>query len=93
MESLRNTREDGLTQLGQAYIDVKAGTASVVLITVRGDDLTVQTANIAPAEALIAVAQANKIMATEICGAMHELVDIVEDLDREPDDNDARGNA
>lgn len=79
-ESLNQNREDGLTQLGQAYIDVKAGAASVVLIVVRGDDLTVQTANMAPADALIAVAQANQIMASEMRRAMHELVAIVDDL-------------
>lgn len=89
MESLRHNREDGLTQLGQAYIDAKAGTASVVLIVVRDDELTVQTANMAPAEALVAVAQANKVMAVEICGAMRELVAIVDDLT----DDDADRNA
>lgn len=93
IETMSQGREDGLNQIGQAYLDVKNGKAGVVMICVRDGDVTVQTAGISTVDGASLVAQANSIMVAEMRKAMAELLSIADDMDRQLNGNDADGNA
>jgi len=83
VKSFRQNREDGLNHIGQAYLDVKNGKASVVMLVIRDEEMTVQTAGISTSEACAAVAQANALLVAEMRQALSDLLDIAEDMDKQ----------
>lgn len=59
-------REQGLQELAKAYLAVRDGKASCVMILIDENHLSVQTANVSVAEAVQAVAHANTILVKEL---------------------------
>lgn len=66
MESKVNTREEGLNELGKAYMAVKEGKASCVMLVIKDDELSIQTANLSVGESLRIIMQAADILTDEL---------------------------
>lgn len=68
-------REQGLTELGAAYMKVRDGKAGCVMILIENEQIMLQTANVSTAEALQAVAQANGILIGEVITTLAKAVE------------------
>ena len=74
MEPTCNTREQGLNQLGAAYIKIKEGKARGLLLLLEGDELIIQTAGASMVESFRMVSRANHLIGQEMADEMDALV-------------------